>query len=284
MSGREGLRFVKMHGAGNDYVYVNLFEESERDWPALARAMSDRHFGVGADGLVLIGPSEAADLRMRIFNADGSEAEMCGNAIRCVAKFAYEHGLCRKEEMRIETLAGEKRLRLLTSGGRVEGACVDMGRADLRRGAIPMTGDPEAPAVDVPLDVDGERYIATCVSMGNPHCVLFTENVEAVPLRSLGPRLETHPAFPRRINVHFAQVLSRSEVRVRTWERGAGLTLACGTGASAVCVAGAHTGRTDRRITAHLPGGDLRIEWAEDGRVLMTGPAEEVFTGLWPLD
>jgi len=284
MKRREGIRFVKMHGAGNDYVYVNLFEESERDWPVLARAMSDRHFGVGADGLVLIGPSEGADLRMRIFNADGSEAEMCGNAIRCVAKFAYERGLCRREEMRIETLAGEKDVRLQRAGGRVLGASVDMGRADLRRGSIPMTGDPEAPAVDVALEVDGERYIATCVSMGNPHCVLFTENVEAVPLRSIGPRLETHPAFPRRINVHFAQVLSRSEVRVRTWERGAGLTLACGTGASAVCVAGARTGRTDRRITAHLPGGDLRIEWAEDGRVLMTGPAEEVFTGLWPLD
>jgi len=283
MSERRGIRFTKMHGAGNDYVYINGFEEAKADWPALARAVSDRHFGIGSDGLVLIGPSESADLRMRMFNADGSEAEMCGNAIRCVAKYAYEHGLCPKEAMRIETLAGQKLIRLQFAEGRVRGARVDMGAADLRRGAIPMQGPPDEMAVDVPLEPGGERYTVTCVSVGNPHCVIFTDDVEAVALCEIGPLIETHPAFPQRINVHFVQVLARDEVRMRTWERGAGITLACGTGAAAVCVAGAHTGRTDRRIVAHLPGGDLELEWAEEGHVFMTGPAEEVFRGVWPL-
>ena len=291
MAARACLRFTKMHGAGNDYVYIDCFTApAPADPAALARAMSDRHFGVGADGLVLICPSQTADVRMRMFNADGSEAEMCGNAIRCVAKYAYEHGLCPRPRMRIETLAGEKAVELVLADGPrgprtlATGARVDMGVPDLRRGAIPMAGPPDEEAVNVPLEIGGAVRSVTCVSMGNPHCVLFTEeDLDGLALERVGPAIERHAAFPRRTNVHFVRVSARDEVRMRTWERGAGATLACGTGASAVCVAGARTGRTGRSILAHLPGGDLRLEWAADGHVFMTGPAEEVFTGVWPL-
>jgi diaminopimelate epimerase len=282
MSVRKVLHFTKMQGAGNDYVYINGFEEEVRDPAALARAVSDRHFGIGSDGLILILPSSVADLRMRIFNADGGEAEMCGNGIRCVAKYAYEHGICKVPEMRVETLAGVKGVTVQIHDGRVESARVDMGVPDLRRGAIPMQGRPEEIAADVPLDVAGQIYSVTCVSMGNPHCVIFTQQVDHVSLERLGPTIETHPVFPRRINVHFVQVMSRRDVRVRTWERGAGATLACGTGACAVAVAGAYTGRTQRSVTARLPGGALSLEWADSGHVFMAGPAVEVFRGEWP--
>jgi diaminopimelate epimerase len=283
MTARKTLRFTKMQGAGNDYVYVNCFEETVKDPAALAPIVSDRHFGIGSDGLVLILPSETADVQMRMFNPDCSEAEMCGNAIRCVAKYAYDHGLCRSTEMRIETQAGIKPVTLNIHDGDVRGVRVDMGVPDMRRGVIPMVGPVNELALNVPIAAKGMEFTATCVSMGNPHCVIFTPDVAAVPLEVLGPAIETLPLFPKRINVHFVQVLNRVEIRVRTWERGTGITLACGSGASACCVAAAHTGRADRTVTGHLPGGDLLLEWAESGHVFMTGPAVEVFQGEWPL-
>jgi len=278
------IRFTKMEGAGNDYVYVNLLEERVEEPAALAVAMSDRHFGIGADGLILIGPSDRADLSMRIFNADGSEAEMCGNGIRCVAKYACDRGIARGDEVSIETKAGVKRVRVVREGGLVVRARVDMGAPVLERGAIPMRGPADSRCVDERLVAGGREYRVTCLSMGNPHCVIFVDDVETVPLEKTGPEIENHEAFPERINVHLVSIIGKHEVRVRTWERGSGATLACGTGASAVCVAGTLTGRTDRSIAAHLPGGDLDLEWAEDDHVYMTGPANEVFTGEWPWD
>jgi len=274
------MKFTKMHGAGNDYVYVNGFEERVDDPVRAARLVSDRNFGIGSDGLILILPSEVADVRMRMFNADGSEAEMCGNGIRCVAKYAYERGLARKTQLAIETGNGVRRVELLTDGAdKVERVRVGMGAPRLLRAEIPMGGPADHQAVDFELEV-GERIVrATCVSMGNPHCVVYVDDVEAFPVREVGPRIEHHPLFPRRINVEFVQLLGPGEVRQRTWERGAGETLACGTGASAVTVAGVLTGRTERRIVNHLRGGDLELEWLEGGEVLMTGPAVEVYSG-----
>ncbi|MFA5026643.1 MAG: diaminopimelate epimerase [Candidatus Methylomirabilota bacterium] len=275
------MRFTKMHGAGNDYVYVNGFTERIEDPPQAARRLADRHFGIGGDGLILILPSATADLRMRIWNADGSEAEMCGNGIRCVAKYASDRGLVRRRAITVETGAGVLALELFPGpDGKVGRVRVDMGMPRIARGEIPMLGGPEEePALDQPLPLSPEPFRVTAVSMGNPHCVLFVEAVEHCPVALLGPRIETHPVFPRRTNVEFVELLSRTEVRQRTWERGSGETLACGTGAAAVCVAGALTGRTERRILVHLEGGDLEMEWAEDGRVFMTGPAVEVFSG-----
>ncbi len=277
------MRFTKMHGLGNDYVFVSLFEETVDDPVALASEVSDRHFGVGSDGLILIGPSEVADLGMRIFNADGGEAEMCGNGIRCVAKYAYERGLCRKEEMAIETKAGVLVLKLIIKDGIATGATVNMGPPRVRRSEIPMVGPDDERVLDEELLVGGTTLKVTCVSMGNPHCIVPVEKLESCDWRSLGPRIERHEAFPERTNAHFVEVVSRGEVRIATWERGSGETLACGTGASAACVAMHLLGRTERGILAHLPGGKLRLEWSEaDGCVYMTGPAVEVFTGEWP--
>jgi diaminopimelate epimerase len=290
------IRFTKMHGAGNDYVYVDCFAQPAPADPAqLARRVADRHFGVGGDGLVLITPSTQADARMRMFNADGSESEMCGNAIRCVAKYVYDHGIAKKSPLKIETGYGVLSIDVDAASGRVRRATVDMGRPTLEAARIPVSLqgiDPQARVIDLPLadhvpaawfapwsPEAGLDLRATCVSMGNPHVVLFCRDVARVPLETVGPLLENAPTFPRRINVHFVEVKSRSEVTMRTWERGSGVTLACGTGASAVCVAGALSGRTDRKILAHLPGGDLELRWAEDDHVFMTGPAEEVFTG-----
>jgi len=275
------MRFTKMHGAGNDYVYVNGFEERVEEPVQVARKVSSRHFGIGSDGLILILPSDRADVRMRMWNADGSEAEMCGNGIRCVAKYAYDHGIARKTTITAETGAGILTLQLFPGAdGTVERVRVDMGRPRLTRAEIPMLGDPQdGRAIDQPLAVQDETCRITCVSLGNPHCVLFVEDVARCPVERLGPRIETHPAFPRRTNVEFVQVISKTEVRQRTWERGSGETLACGTGASAVCVAGVLTGRTERRIVNHLSGGDLELEWADDGQLYMTGPAVEVFSG-----
>jgi diaminopimelate epimerase len=271
------MRFTKMHGIGNDYVYVNGFEESLDDPAAVARRVSDRHRAVGSDGLILILPSEAGDVQMRMFNADGSEGEMCGNGIRCVAKFAWDHALAKSNPMRIETAAGVKSIDLqLGEDGKVVSATVDLG--------APMLDLPEIPVDEskLPVTVDGRPLEAHFVSMGNPHAVIFVEDVDAVPLETLGPRIETHEAFPNRINVHVVQAQSPRELTMRTWERGSGLTLACGTGACAVCVAGVRAGRAEREALLHLPGGDLRIEWREaDNRVCMTGPAAEVFTGRW---
>jgi len=277
------LRFTKVHGLGNDFILVNCFEESvnQEDFPGLAVKMCHRHFGVGADGLVPLLPAEAADVRMRIFNSDGSEAEMCGNVIRCAAKYLYEHGVVRKEKIRVETLAGIMVPELIVENGRVGLVRVDMGEPRLERAEIPMEG-PSGRVVDEPLEVDGVSCRVTAVSMGNPHCVIFVPDVEQVPLRVVGPRLETHPVFPRKTNVEFVQVLSRGEVIMRVWERGAGETMACGTGACATAVAGVLNGRTGRRVTVRLAAGELIIQWAENNRVYMTGPAEEVFTGEYP--
>ncbi|HOF18310.1 MAG TPA: diaminopimelate epimerase [Phycisphaerae bacterium] len=278
------MRFTKMHGIGNDYVYVNCFEQQVDDPPALARAVSDRHFGIGGDGLILILPSEQADVRMRMFNADGSEGQMCGNGIRCVAKYAHDHGLAGGNPLRVETLAGVKTIELsLGADGKARLATVDMGEPILDPARVPVAARGIRQVVDMPIRVGQHAYQMTCVSMGNPHAVVYVDDVAAVPLEQVGPPFEHHPQFPERVNAHFVQVHSPEEVTMRTWERGSGITLACGTGASAVCVAGVLTGRTGRKITAHLPGGDLLLEWREsDNHVLMTGPATEVFSGDWP--
>jgi diaminopimelate epimerase len=277
------MRFTKMHGLGNDYVYVNGFDEAVDNPAELAKAVADRHFGIGGDGLVLILPSDQADVRMRMFNADGSEAQMCGNAIRCVAKYAHDHGLCDKDPLAVETKAGIKTIVLdFGPDGKVAGATVDMGEPILKAADIPVALEGEQ-VVDAPLEVDGKSLAMTCVSMGNPHAVIFVDDVAAVALEQLGPRIENHRLFPERINAHFVQVHTATEVTMVTWERGSGVTLACGTGASAVCVAGVLAGRSGRDIIAHLPGGDLRLEWRQsDNHVYMTGPATEVFTGEWP--
>jgi len=280
------MRFTKMHGIGNDYVYVNGFDQTVADPPQLARRIADRHFGVGGDGLILILPSDRANVRMRMFNADGSEAEMCGNGVRCVAKYAYDHGLNRANPMTVETGRGVLTLALHLQGGKVDRVTVNMGQPILDLPRIPVATERVRAVAGGPerlLEVAGQQLRATFVSMGNPHAVFFTDDVATVDLPSLGPKVETHPAFPRRINAHWVQVQSPSELTMRTWERGSGITLACGTGACAVCVAGVLTGRTGRKVLAHLPGGDLELEWRDsDGCVYMTGPAVEVFSGDWP--
>jgi len=277
------MRFTKMQGAGNDYICVEGSAARIGDPSALARAITDRHFGVGADGLILILPSDSGDARMRIFNADGSEAEMCGNGIRCLSKYVHDRGLSEANPLRIETGAGLRTVDLeLDPEGNTLAVTVDMGEPVLKAEDIPVDVE-KFNAVDVPLRVADTEYRATCVSMGNPHAVIYVDDVAAVPLERIGPQLEHHERFPRRANIHFVQVLSRGRVRMRTWERGSGMTLACGTGACAVCVAGVIIGRTERQLVAHLPGGDLELEWRQsDDHVLMTGPAVEVFTGDWP--
>jgi diaminopimelate epimerase len=286
------MRFTKMHGIGNDYVYVDCITHSPpRDPVNLAKAVSDRHFGVGSDGLILICPSERADVRMRMFNADGSEAEMCGNGIRCVAKYVHDHGLVRKSRITIETGRGVLTLELQIQQGMVERVTVDMGAPILEASHIPTTL-PGPRVVQAPLPLPAAEELlspkcntleVTCVSMGNPHVVIYAENIANVPLDRIGPLIEFASAFPRRTNVHFVQVHSPDEVTMRTWERGSGITLACGTGACAVCVAGVLTGRTGRKLLAHLPGGNLELHWSvHDDHVYMTGPATEVFSGDWP--
>ena len=276
------MRFTKMHGAGNDYVYVNCFSERiPGDPAALAQAVSDRHCGIGADGLILICPSEQADVRMRMFNADGSESEMCGNGVRCVAKYVYDHGLSRQNPLRIETGRGVLTLDLRLAEGRVDQVRVNMGSPILQSALIPTTL-PGDPPVRARLDVAGRNLEVTCVSMGNPHCITYVDEISDDWVLRVGPQVERHPAFPRRVNAEFVHVLSPREVRMRVWERGSGETQACGTGACAVAVAGVLTGKTERKIVAHLPGGDLELEWAASGEVYLTGPAVEVFSGDWP--
>jgi len=274
------MKFTKMHGAGNDYVYVDGFAEAVAEPAALARAVSDRHRGIGGDGLILILPSARADVRMRMFNSDGSEAEMCGNGLRCVAKYAYDHGLVEKLAITIETGAGVLPVEMFANAaGRVERVRVNMGRPRLSRGEIPMTGRAAERVIDQELQVLDRSFRINCVSMGNPHCVIYVDDVASFPVATYGPAIEHHELFPRRTNVEFVQVLSAGEVRQRTWERGAGETLACGTGAAAVTVAGLLTGRTGNRLLNHLTGGDLELTWDGAGAVFMTGPAVEVFTG-----
>ncbi|MBI3089209.1 MAG: diaminopimelate epimerase [Candidatus Tectomicrobia bacterium] len=276
------MRFIKMHGIGNDYIYLDcLTQPIPKDPPGLARRISDRHFGVGGDGLILILPSSQADFRMRMFNADGSEAQLCGNGVRCVAKYLHDEGYHAGERLRLETGAGIKELRLEVSAGLTRAVSVGMGRPILEPARIPVRLSGER-IVDYPLPMNGQEMHVTCVSVGNPHCVVFVDDTATFPVAQVGPRIEHHPAFPERINVEFVQVLDRRTVRQRTWERGSGETLACGTGATAVCVASALTGRTERRITVKLLGGDLRLAWDEDDTLTMTGPAVEVFRGDWP--
>jgi diaminopimelate epimerase len=281
------MRFTKMHGLGNDYIYVNGFEQDVADPGQVAQMICDRHFGIGADGLILILPSDSADVRMRMFNADGSEAEMCGNGVRCLAKYAYDHGLAKSNPMRVETGRGVLSLALDVADGKVRRVMVDMGEPILSLPQIPVNPEHVAKTsreneYRLKLSETGELLEMTFVSVGNPHAVIFTPDAAAIDLRRLGPIVENHAAFPRRINAHWVQVHSPGEVTMRTWELGSGITLACGTGATAVCVAGALTGRTDRKILAHLPGGDLTLEWrASDNHAYKTGPATEVFSGEW---
>ena len=270
-----------MHGAGNDYVFVNGFEEKIENPCEVAREISDRHFGIGSDGLILILPSDKADFRMQVFNPDGSEAEMCGNGIRCAAKYAYDNRLVTKKPITVETPAGEKIIELFTAEGRVHRARVNMGQPVLERGLVPMKG-PAGRVVSEELEAEGGRYRVTCVSMGNPHTVIYVDDIERFPVKRVGPILENLAVFPKRTNVEFVQIVSPEEVRQRTWERGTGETLACGTGACAVCVAGVLNQKTERKITSHLPGGDIELEWSQnDDCVYMTGDAVTVFTGDW---
>lgn len=277
------MRFTKMHGLGNDYIYLDCVRgPMPRDPSTLARAMSDRHFGVGGDGLILICPSQKADARMRMFNADGSESEMCGNGLRCVAKFVHDHGIAVKPHLAIETGRGVLKVDLEIHQGKVEQVTVDMGEPILQASDIPTTL-PGNPPLNVPLDLEGTRLEFSCVSMGNPHAVAFVETLTDDLVLGIGPKVEKHPAFPRRTNVEFLQIIRPDEVRMRVWERGSGETLACGTGACASVVAGVLTKRVGRRVTVHLLGGDLHIHWNDlDNHVYMKGPAVEVFSGEWP--
>ncbi len=272
------IRFTKMHGIGNDYVYVDCLQQRPADPAALAQRLSPRRTGIGADGLILICPSTLADCRMEMYNADGSRGEMCGNGIRCVGKYAFEHGLSRANPMRVETDAGIKTLALDIADGSVRRVTVDMGEPILDGPAIPVAA--EGRVIDWPFEILGQAYRITCVSMGNPHCVVFVDSVAALDLPRLGPAFERHAFFPQRVNTEFVEVQSPTELRMRVWERGSGETAACGTGACAVVVAAVLNDRSARRAQVHLNGGDLDIEWrAADGHVLMTGPAEEVFHG-----
>ena len=273
------MKFTKMQAIGNDYVYVNCFKEKVENPPAAARFVSDRHFGVGADGLILICPSDCADFRMDMYNADGSQAEMCGNGIRSVAKYVYDYGLTDKTDISIETLAGIKYLKLFLDGGKVSRVRVNMGAPILDPALIPVEVS-ENPPVNVPLEMGGKVWHMTCVSMGNPHAVIYMDSVKDLDIEAVGPGFENHPVFPNRTNTEFVEVLDRHTVNMRVWERGSGETLACGTGACAVGVASALCGLTEDRITVHLLGGDLEIFWDRlNNLVYMTGPASVVFDG-----
>jgi len=277
------MKFVKMQGTGNDFVLLEA-QGDERDWPRLAQVVCDRHFGVGADGLILVLPSSRADVRMRMFNPDGSEAEMCGNGLRCVVKYAVEGGLARPREGRIdvETPAGVLGAQAFGDGRTVERVRVSMGAARFAPAEVPVLAEAEPPIVDLPLEVGGHALRLTCVSMGNPHAVHFLDGpVGAFPLEEIGPLVERHPLFPQRVNFEVAQVLARDRVEARVWERGAGVTLACGSGAAATVVAARVKGLVGDRVDITLPGGTLRIDWDGRGEVYLTGPAERVFAGEW---
>ena len=277
----DAIAFTKMHGIGNDYIYIDCMESTPDRLPELAREMSDRHTGVGGDGIVLICPSEVADFRMRMFNNDGSEARMCGNASRCIARYVFDHKLTAKNPINLETLSGIKVLSLNMKGDEVESVTVDMGEPSLLMEEIPVEVSGVTSVVEHPVPTPYGEVKVTAVSMGNPHGVIFVDSIEAVPFDELGPYMEKHPMWPDRANIEFAQVLGPEDIRMRVWERGTGETLACGTGACATAVAAALTERTGRDVTLHLRGGDLRISWGANGHVMMTGPATEVFTGLY---
>lgn len=273
------MKFTKMQGIGNDYVYVNCFEEKVEDPSALAIQVSDRHFGIGSDGLILICPSKVADCEMAMYNADGSRGEMCGNGVRCVGKYMYDYGLTDKTEITVETLAGIKTLQLFVENGKVAKVRVDMGSPILTPAEIPVVAEGDK-AVDEPILVDGKEYHMTCVSMGNPHCVVFMDDVENFEIEKTGPLFENYKDFPKRINTEFVKVIDEHTLQMRVWERGSGETLACGTGACATAVAAVLNGHCNGEILIHLLGGDLKIEWdKETNHVFMTGPAAISFEG-----
>lgn len=274
------FKFSKMHGAGNDYIYVNCFEEKVENINETAAKVSDRHFGIGSDGLVLICPSEVADFRMDMYNSDGTQAEMCGNATRCVGKYVYDRGLTDKTQVTLETLAGIKILDLNVKEGKVESVCVNMGSPELSPKNIPINSNLER-FVDEPVLVDDREYKVTGVSMGNPHAVTFIDDTDSLEIEKIGPKFENHPMFPKRINTEFAQIVDRNTIKMRVWERGAGETLACGTGACATLVAAVLNGLTDNEADLILLGGTLHIRWdREENKVYMTGPAQFVFDGV----
>lgn len=274
------MKFTKMHGCGNDYIYVNCFTEKIEEPSVIAKKVSDRHFGIGSDGLILICPSETADFKMRMFNADGSEGKMCGNGIRCVAKYVYDNGMTDKEVITVETLSGIKTLQLAVSEGRVQAVTVDMGSPVLTPSQIPVKCEGDR-MINQPVSVGGKEYYITCVSMGNPHAVVFTEEeVTALNLEKIGPLFENHEIFPERVNTEFIHVIDEKTIDMRVWERGSGETLACGTGACASVVACVLNHKTEDEVLVHLLGGDLEVRYdREKNTVLLTGPAEFICTG-----
>ena len=279
------MKFTKMEGLGNDYVYINCFEEKVESPSELSVKVSDRHFGIGSDGLILIKPSEKADFTMEMYNADGSQSEMCGNGIRCVGKYVYDYGLTDKEDITVETLAGIKYLKLFVKNGKVDKVTVNMGAPILEPDKVPVlvSSLPEGTdkVVDYPLMIDGKEYRTTCVSMGNPHSVAFVDDTDTFPLEKIGPLFENNAFFPRRVNAEFVQIVSRNYARMRVWERGSGETLACGTGTCASVVAAILNGLTEDEVTVKLLGGELIIRWdREENIVYMTGPAKVVFDGV----
>lgn len=277
--GTAKLKFTKMQGLGNDYVYVDCTKKKLENASAIAKKVSDRHFGIGSDGLILINASDVADFEMEMYNADGSRGEMCGNGIRCVAKYVYDYGLTEQTHLAIETLAGIKYLDLSVEDKKVKEVCVDMGKPMLEPEKIPMKAEGET-VIDMPIEVGGKQYRMTAVGMGNPHTVVFLDDVKSLDIEKIGPQFENHPCFPNRVNTEFVKVIDRNTVEMRVWERGSGETLACGTGACAVAVACILNGLTESIMTVRLLGGDLRIEWDKDTeKVYMTGPAEVVFDG-----
>ncbi len=272
------MKFTKMQGIGNDYVYINCFEEMVPDPADLAIRISDRHFGVGSDGLILICPSEIADCKMLMYNADGSQSAMCGNGLRCVGKYVYDRGICPKTTLTVEMLDGVRTLELYVENGQVQRVRVDMGAPKLRPEEIPVLAVGDS-FIQQPVEVGGTTYTVTCVSVGNPHAVVFLDSLEGLDIQRIGPKFENHSLFPQRINTEFVEVVGPDTLKMRVWERGSGETMACGSGATATLVAAALTGRTSRKAKVILLGGELEIQWAEDGHVYMTGGAETVFDG-----
>lgn len=273
--------FSKWQGAGNDFVIVNGFKNKIIDYAQAAIEVCDRHFGIGADGLVIILPSQKADFEMRIFNADGSEAEMCGNVTRCVAKYVYKQNLTTKTRIAIETKAGIIKPELIMKNNQIDIVRVNMGEPRLKATGIPVSGFKEQQVINIPLSIGMITYNITCVSMGNPHCVIFVEDITKINLEEIGPLIENHPMFPKKTNVEFAEIKDKEYIRMRVWERGAAITMACGTGSCATLVAAVLNHKANRKAVLSLDGGELFIEWAEDNCVYMTGPAEEVFMGQY---
>jgi diaminopimelate epimerase len=269
-----------MHGLGNDYLFIETEKNECDDWPELSRRMTHRHLGAGADGIILIMPGEAEDFRMRMFNADGSEAETCGNGIRCFAKYVYERGLTDKTEFVIDTLCGPNGVSLSVESGKVVFVRSNMGVPKFERAEIPMEG-PEGRVLEEALMVDGQTLYVTCANIGNPHAVIFVDDATAIDLTDLGPKIETHPAFPQRTNVEFVSVIDRQNIVMRIWERGSGITMASGSGSCGAALAAMITDRVEKKVSVHLVYGELGIEWAEDGNVYQEGPATEVYMAEW---